>query len=82
MVRGPKTYVVTLFYGGYKHYLKRVEEVNQEGAPLPVFKGYFSVDLMEAQKFPTEFDAKLLARHFKGAGVETIKTGEQLHGYK
>ena len=74
----PICFVVSLMYGGYKHYLKRVEEEQIEGAPLPIFRGFFTIDLIEAQKFPTDFDAKLLARHFKGAQVEIIKTGEVL----
>ena len=76
--RGAKCFVISLMLGGFKHYLKRIEEEHEEGAPLPIFRGYFSVDLTEAQKFANDFDAEIIARHFKGAQVETIKTGEVL----
>ena len=73
-----RCFVVSLMRGGFKHYLKRIETVEQEGAPLPVFVGYFSIDLMEAQKFLKEYEARYFAERFKGAQVETIKTGEVL----
>ena len=50
----------------------------EEGAPLPVFVGFFSIDLKEAQKFLKEYEAQYFADRFKGAQVETIKTGEVL----
>ena len=74
----PICFVVTLIYGGYKHYLKRIEAKQEEDAPLPVFVGYFSISLLEAQKFLKEYEARYFASHFEGARVETIKTGEVL----
>ena len=74
----PICFVVTLIYGGYKHYLKRVETKQEESAPLPVFVGYFTISLLEAQKFLKEYEARFFAEHFEGAQVETIKTGEVL----
>ena len=71
-------FVVTLMYGGYKHYLERVETIQEDGAPLPLFAGYFSIDLLDAQKFLKDYEARYFASHFKGAQVETIKTGEVL----
>ena len=73
-----RCFVVSLMRGGFKHYLKRIETEEQEGAPLPVFVGYFSVDLMEAQKFLKEYEARYFAERFEGAQVEIIKTGEVL----
>ena len=73
-----KCFVVSLMRGGFKHYLKRIETREQEDAPLPVFVGFFSVDLMEAQKFLKEYEARYFAERFEGAGVEVIKTGEVL----
>ena len=73
-----RCFVVSLMRGGFKHYLKRIETREQEGAPLPVFIGFFSVDLMEAQKFLKEYEAQYFAERFKGAQVEIIKTGEVL----
>ena len=80
MPKKPKAFcfVVSLMYGGYKHYLKRVEAKQEEGQPLPVYVGFFSIDLMEAQKFKNEFDAEFFAERFEGAQVEIIKTGEVL----
>lgn len=74
----PICFVVTLIYGGYKHYLKRVEAKQEDETPLPVFVGYFSISLLEAQKFLKEYEARFFAEHFEGAQVETIKTGEVL----
>ena len=73
-----RCFVVSLMRGGFKHYLKRIEIREQEGAPLPVFVGFFSVDLMEAQKFLKEYEARYFADRFEGASVEMIKTGEVL----
>ena len=73
-----RCFVVSLMHGGFKHYLKRIETQEQEGAPLPVFVGFFSVDLMEAQKFLREYEARYFAERFEGASVEVIKTGEVL----
>lgn len=70
-------FVVTIIYGGYKHYLKRVE-AKQDVTPLPVFVGYFSISLLDAQKFLNDYEARYFASHFEGAQVETIKTGEIL----
>ena len=64
--------------GGFKHYLKRIEPRELEESPLPVFVGFFSVDLMEAQKFLKKYEAQYFADRFEGAQVETIKTGEVL----
>lgn len=74
----PICFVVTLIYRGYKHYLKRIETKQEESAPLPVFVGYFTISLLEAQKFLKEYEARYFASHFEGAQVETIKTGEVL----
>ena len=74
----PICFVVTLIYGGYKHYLTRVEAKQEDGAPLPVFAGYFSISLLDAQKFLKDYEARYFASHFEGAQVETIKTGEVL----
>lgn len=73
-----RCFVVSLMRGGFKHYLKRIEAQELEGSPLPVFVGFFSVDLMEAQKFLKEYEAQYFAERFKGAQVEIIKTGEVL----
>lgn len=76
--KGAKCFVVTLMYGGYKHYLKRVETIQGAGASLPTFAGYFSISLLDAQKFLNDYEARYFASHFEGAQVETIKTGEVL----
>ena len=73
-----RCFVVSLMHGGFKHYLKRIETREQEGTPLPVFVGFFSVDLMEAQKFLKEYEAQYFADRFSWAVVEKIKTGEVL----
>jgi len=73
-----RCFVVSLMRGGFKHYLKRIEMQQEEGAPLPLFVGFFSVDLKEAQKFLKEYEAQYFADRFKGARVEIIKTGEVL----
>lgn len=73
-----RCFVVSLMRGGFKHYLKRIEMQQEEGAPLPLFVGFFSVDLKEAQKFLKEYEAHYFANRFKGAQVEIIKTGEVL----
>ena len=76
--KGARCFVVSLMRGGFKHYLKRIETRQEEGAPLPYFVGFFSVDLTEAQKFLKEYEAQFFAERFEGAGVEEIKTGEVL----
>ena len=58
-----RCFVVSLMRGGFKHYLKRIETREQEGAPLPLFVGFFSVDLLEAQKF-----LKIYEAHYKNEG--------------
>lgn len=73
-----RCFVVSLMRGGFKHYLKRIETREQEGAPLPLFVGFFSVDLLEAQKFLKNYEAQYFADRFDGAQVEVIKTGEVL----
>ena len=73
-----RCFVVSLMRGGFKHYLKRIETREQEGEPLPVFIGFFSVDLVEAQKFLKNYEAQYFADRFEGAQVEVIKTGEVL----
>lgn len=73
-----RCFVVSLMRGGFKHYLKRIETREEEGSPFPVFVGFFSIDLMEAQKFLKEYDAQYFAERFRGAVVEKIKTGEVL----
>lgn len=73
-----RCFVVSLMRGGFKHYLKRIETREQEGAPLPLFVGFFSVDLVEAQKFLKSYEAQYFADRFEGAQVEVIKTGEVL----
>ena len=73
-----RCFVVSLMRGGFKHYLKRIETREQEGFPLPLFVGFFSVDLMEAQKFLKIYEAQYFADRFEGAQVEVIKTGEVL----
>lgn len=73
-----RCFVVSLMRGGFKHYLKRIETREQEGAPLPLFVGFFSVDLVEAQKFLKNYEAQYFADRFEGAQVEIIKTGEVL----
>ena len=76
--KGARCFVVSLMRGGFKHYLKRIETRQEEGAPLPCFVGFFSVDLTEAQKFLKEYEAQFFADRFEGAQVEIIKTGEVL----
>lgn len=76
--KGARCFVVSLMRGGFKHYLKRIEPREQEGAPFPAFVGFFSVDLAEAQKFLKEYEARYFAERFEGTDVEVIKTGEVL----
>lgn len=73
-----RCFVVSLMRGGFKHYLKRIETREQESSPLPLFVGFFSVDLVEAQKFLKNYEAQYFADRFEGAQVEIIKTGEVL----
>ena len=65
-----RCFVVSLVRGGIKFYYKR--EDLAKGA------GVFSPDLLEAQKFLKEYEARYFAERFEGAGVEIIKTGEVL----
>ena len=75
---GPKCFVVSMVRCGLRLYLKRFEEEEIEGAALPILKGYFVPDLVEALKFPTESEAHFFADRFDGAEVEIIKKGEVL----
>ena len=68
--KGAKCFIVSLTRGGIKFYFKREDEA--KGA------GVFSPDLLEAQKFMQEYEAKFFADRFEGAQVEIIKTGEVL----
>ncbi|MBO7714583.1 MAG: hypothetical protein J6S85_13485 [Methanobrevibacter sp.] len=65
-----RCFVVSLIRGGIKFYFKREDE--------PKGAGVFSPDLLEAQKFLKEYEAKFFAERFTGAQVEIIKTGEVL----
>lgn len=68
--KGAKCFIVSLTRGGIKFYFKREDQV--KGA------GVFTPDLLDAQKFLKEYEAQFFAERFKGARVETIKTGEVL----
>ena len=65
-----RCFVVSLVRGGIKFYFKR--EDLAKGA------GVFSPDLLEAQKFLQKYEADFFAEKYRGAQVETIKTGEVL----
>ena len=68
--KGAKCFIVSLTRGGIKFYFKREDE--------PKGAGVFSPDLLEAQKFLKEYEARYFAERFEGAVVEVIKTGEVL----
>ena len=68
--KGAKCFIVSLTRGGIKFYFKREDQA--KGA------GVFTPDLLEAQKFLKEYEARYFADRFDGAGVEVIKTGEVL----
>ena len=68
--KGAKCFIVSIIRAGIKFYFKREDEA--KGA------GVFSPDLLEAQKFMQEYEAKFFADRFEGAQVEIIKTGEVL----
>ena len=68
--KGAKCFIVSLTRGGIKFYFKREDQA--KGA------GVFTPDLLEAQKFLKEYEARYFADRFEGAGVEVIKTGEVL----
>ena len=68
--KGAKCFVVSLTRGGIKFYFKREDQA--KGA------GVFTPDLLEAQKFLKEYEARYFAYLYEGAGVEVIKTGEVL----
>ena len=65
-----RCFVVSLMRGDIKFYFKREDQA--KGA------GVFSPDLLEAQKFMQEYEARFFADRFEGAQVEIIKTGEVL----
>ena len=65
-----RCFVVSLMRGGIKFYFKREDE--------PKGAGVFSPDLLEAQKFIKEYEARYFSERFEGARVEIIKTGEVL----
>ena len=65
-----RCFVVSLMRGGIKFYYKR-EDLAKEC-------GVFSPDLLEARKFVKRYEADFFAERFRGAVVETIKTGEVL----
>ena len=65
-----RCFVVSLVRGGIKFYYK-CEDLKKEA-------GVFTPDLLEAQKFLKEYEARYFAERFEGAGVEVIKTGEML----
>lgn len=66
----PVCYVVAIVRNGIKFYFKREDQT--KGA------GVFTPDLLEAQKFLKEYEARYFAERFEVAQVEIIKTGEVL----
>ena len=68
--KGAKCFIVSITRAGIKFYFKRWDE--------PKGAGVFTPDLLEAQKFMQEYEARFFADRFEGAQVEIIKTGEVL----
>lgn len=73
-------FVVVLIRGGIKLYFKREEvgEIGENGEVIKESRGWFTPDLLEARKFLDKSLAEVLCSGFKGAHIETIKTGEIL----